>query len=504
MPNFARLMPRAWPLAIIAAWYLLCYFTNASTPSPQAPGWWSWWDQSQYYRATADLAHGRLVPENYWFGYPLLGVPFYGLMPRHPYLIPNLVLILMICGAFFAACRQVVGRVEAWLLIILFIALDPFLPATLVIPWNTLPAYATLYFSTYRLLFRQPVLRDFALCAWLTAVALLARPTEIFPLACVYLAGGFRLVDPRQRYAALTFFGLAAGSVAAICAALNFHLYGDWRSPYMITESSKFHRENIGLKAYQLLFDGTFLTGQAALPDMTTWSLCERFPLFLFCLPGAVWLVREKGWPTLGLPLAIIASVLFYLTYSTFANMPFFWTYSSYHYIWWIVPWLGLFTYLTVRRARTQLPPALFLATLLGPPLAFVLVAFGTKTVDSNLHFTSSYAEGNFVVDLVPSTTVQAQDIRLEFQTPPSYQGLGTSVAYDAKVTVSINGRRQSTMADYFMSQYGAVFDFSFLVHGLSLQPGDRVEICFGDTAPPVLAHAALLDITRRPWRFAR
>jgi hypothetical protein len=499
-------------LIVTALWFGIAYFSDPSVPGnrPDGPvGWLGWWDQGQYYKCTVDLAGGQLKPENYWFGYPLLGVPFYWLLPRQPYFIPNLILILVMVGSYFASCRHVVSRPEAWVLVVLFIFVEPFMHGSLIIPWNTLPAYAALYLSAYLLLFNRPTLAHFAWCALFSGEALFSRPTEIFPLATLYLVALFGLSGWPKRLAALTFFGLAAIAAAAISLGLNLHLYGQWSSPYMALESQKFHLDHYGLKAYQLFCDGRFLTGQGALPNMDSLSIGERFPVFLFCLPGLLYLTKTGGVPMWGLILAIGSSAAFYLTYSTFANTPYFWTYSSHHYIWWIIPWLGLVSYLSFRHARARLAPRLFLVTLLAPVLLFLLIGFKTKTIAASdsprqkLESTSSYADQTYTVDLVAPARMEALDLRLEFQTPPSYDGRGTSVVSDSKVKVWVNDQRQLTMPDYFMSQDGANFDFSFLIHGLALNPGDRIRVQFAETDQPTLIRASLLDVVFKLGRFS-
>jgi hypothetical protein len=79
-------------------------------------------------------------------GYPILGVPFYWLLPRHAYLIPNLAMVVAMVGIFYAACRHYMGRLEGLALVCVFIWFDSFLrDECLVIPWNTMPAYARFF-----------------------------------------------------------------------------------------------------------------------------------------------------------------------------------------------------------------------------------------------------------------------------------------------------------------------------------------------------------------------
>lgn len=495
-------------LLVTGVWYLHTYWRGGLTPdvNPLTPeGWWGWCDQGQYYKSTIELAHGQLKPNVYWLGYPLLGVPFYWLMPRHPYLIPNLAFVLIMVGAFFAACRHLMGRVEAWILVGFFIFSDElFRDICLIVPWNTMPAYATIYLATYLLLFRRPSMGSFALCAFMAGIALFARPTEIMPIALIYSFGLFNL-DGRRRLFALAFFGIALGMVAFATFSLNLYFYRRLSSPYMESLGTEFSAINFGPKIYQFFCDGAFLTGNAAYPrGSRTTQILERFPYFLLLLPGAIYLVRTRGYAPCGLLLAIIFTVAFYLSYNWDTSMALFWTYSCYHYIWWIMPWLAFVTYLSFRGAPFALSRFLYLAALAAPVLLYLVVGFKAVEVaasdnrENPVTLTTHYQDQVYTVDITSASYAGCiQDVRLQFVKSTSYWA--TEVATLLKVKLTVNGIEQRVPKDYAMSQDGQAYDFSFLVRNLNLREGDHVMIRFAQTNELTLTRASYRQIQFAP-----
>jgi hypothetical protein len=498
-------------LIVTGLWYGVSYLNSSDVPSLDphgAPGWWTWYDQGQYLKTTTELAHGELRPSVYWLGYPLLGAPFDWVMPRHPYFIPNLIMVVVLVGAFFLTCRHFMGRVEAWILVAVFIFFGDILrDKCLIIPWNTLPAYTAIYLSVYLLLITRPTLRGFVICASATGIALFSRPNEILPLTALYLFGLLRLEGRRRLWAFLA-FGVVLAVVGLATISINLYFYGHISSPYMGTESRKFGTANFGIKFYQLFCDGAFLTGNAVLPPGTrTTQILERFPYFLFLLPGTIALVQMRGLPACGLFLAIMATVGFYMTYSLVDNPPYFWTYGSYHYIWWIIPWLGFLSYLSFRQAPWLLPRKIYIAALLVPVAVYLVVGFKAVEVQSSdakenpLAVSTGYHDQTFSVNLTPASAPGViEDVRLHFSKPPPYAG--TYADTGAKVILDINGARKGgDSGDYCISGVGPDFDFSFLGKGLHLKQGDLIHIEFAQTPEPFLARASLLQVRFAPGR---
>jgi hypothetical protein len=500
-------------LVVTVIWYLFSYILNDSTPSVANPGWWVWWDQGHYYQTTSDLAHGELKPSVYWFGYPVLGAPFFRLFPRHPYLIANIALTLTMVGALYAACRVYLSRLEGVLIVYVFVWFDPFLrDECLIIPWNTLPAYAAFSLCIYLLILKPGPGRliDFKICAVVCGLAMFARPTEMLALACIYLFGLLRFKTWKEAAWAAGFLGCVGAVVAAVTFGLNYHFYQQLDSPYMGSESRKVTMTNFGLKLYQFVFDPEFLTGNGVVPPATrTVSLMTRYPEFLFIVPGALFLLRDRGWVAWGLILGIAIELGFYLCYSPFNNPPYAWSYGQWHYIGWVLPWLGFVTYLSIRQAFFRLPRLTFFSALLLPTFFACLVGFkavpvasATAQSDEGLHLQTNFEDGLYSMNLTVLAPCDIDEIRLLFLKPPSFNG--TEVANLSLMTVSVNRVDQPDMLQRSISQDGNTFHVSFLACGLKLKAGDAITIQFRVREAPELQEAQLVGVACAPAQSIR
>jgi len=499
-----------------AVWYLIAYYLNDATPS-LAPhgnvGWSVWWDQSQYLQTTSDLAHGQFKPSVYWFGYPILGVPFYWLLPRHPYLIPDLAMVTMLVGIFYASCCIYVSRLESLVLVYVFIWFDSFLrDECLVIPWNTLPAYAAFFLCIYLLILKPGPgrLADFAVCAIACGIAMFARPTEIVALGIIYLFGLAKLRTFREKVEAAGLIGAIAFLVGALTLGLNYYFYQRLGSPYLDGESGKASLRNYGLKLYQFLLDGEFLTGGSNLPpDARPPALLTRYPEFLLVIPGFLFLLKDRGWIAWGLIFGIAAELGIYLAYSPFNNAPYAWRYGQWHYIAWMLPWLGFAAYLSVRQAFFHLPRGLFFGVLLFPAFVACLIGFravplasATAQVGEDLRLETAYERDFYTVNLTVLKPCKIDDVRLLFRRPPAFDG--TDVTNLSLMTVSVNGAEKQDMIDRAASQEGNTWHFSFLAHGLTLKAGDKITIRFHVHESPELDQAQLVGVDFAPMQSIR
>lgn len=499
-----------WFLVVAGCWFVFFYVTGNDTPSLKPggqPGWLVWHDQGAYSQEAADLSQGALKHAEYWIGYPILAAPFWLIVPRHPFLVPDLLLVLVMAGAFFCSCRFFISRLEAWILVAIFIFFEPILrDKSLIIPWNTLPAFAAIYLCVYLLIFSPLTWRRVLISAAACFIAVFARPTEAVPLGAIFVLAVVGRKFPK-RWWAMALFVVALAGAAAVTAAMNFHMYGKFSSPYVQDESTKFSWSYPALKLYQLICDGTFLTGNSAFPkaDLQVGSILDRFPYFLLALPGVLYLIVTRGWGTLGLPAAIAGSVLFYLLYDPLNSPAYFWTYGSYHYFWWIIPWLAFLSYLSVRQAPFVLGRRVYWVALLAPVLLYALAGF--KAVET----AASDAGGGWITvatdyrNQVFTITVRAngdlgtvEDARVLFSKPPPY--FGSAVDSEDKLRVLVNGRDWSLPQDFMFSQQQAgPYDVAFLEHGLTLRKGDTLTLLFNTPMAPELQRVSLLHAQFSP-----
>jgi hypothetical protein len=420
---------------------------------------------------------------------------------------------LAMVWALYGSSRLYVSRLESVLIVYIFIWFDPFVrDECLIIPWNTMPAYAAFFLCIYLLILKPGPgrLLEFGVCAIACGVAMFARPTEFFALGIIYLFGLLRFKTCREAAWAAGFLGVTGAVVAAVTVGLNYYLYHQLGSPYLAEENGKLAVANIGWKVYQFIFDPEFLTGDGALPaDARTVSLLTRYPEFLLILPGVLFLLRDRGWIAWGLILGIAGELGFYFCYNPFNNPPYAWSYGQWHYVGWVLPWLGLITYLSVRRAVFQLSRPTFFVALLLPTVFACLVGFkavpvasATLQADDRLHLQTTFKGGLYTMDLTVLAPCDIDDIRLLFARPPSFNG--TEVANLSLMSVSVNGADEADMLRRSISQDGNTFHVSFLAQGLALKTGDKIAIQFRVPQAPELKEAQLVGIGYAPAQSIR
>ena len=345
----ARFMVLA--LTGLAILYLLAYLGHPVLPGNDlsAPiGWWGWWDQSQYLKCTAALAHGQLTQDTYWYplGYPLLGALFYHWTPRHAFLIPNLAFALGSTVLFYKIARRHLSPLETVLLLFIFFGFYPgMLQIALVEPWNTIPTLFLSYLIIFLVGFRQPsaqrVLAAFA-CVGLIFVC---RPGDALCLAAIPAIAILGL--PRWRTRTLV-AAVGAGIVAAFVVAVlftNHAVFGSWRTPYdRMQEEMGVASYSIAGKLFGLLIDGDtlFREPQAA--------LVRHFPWAILVLPGTVYLLFRYRTQALGVILSILATYALYFLYNDFWPSTVY-RYHTIHYLVWTVPPMALATYLGIKEA---------------------------------------------------------------------------------------------------------------------------------------------------------
>ena len=495
-------------LAIVTCfWYLTAYLLHPATPSnaPDGPlGWLASADQKLYYKTTVDLANGHLLPSVYWFGYPLLGAAFYWLLPRQPWLIPDLVLVLFMVGAFFASARLFMTRLEAWALVLIAIYADSILrDMSLVIPWNTMPEYAAFYICTYLLILTRATLPKCGICALFCGLAAYSRPTEAEFLGILYLSALFDFKDWTKRAWAAALLASTYAIAFGLTLASNLYFYHELSSPYIQGLSTRFNISNFPLKVYQFLLDGNILTEEGSVHPHSH-QILELYWPFIFIVPGSLFLWRIYRWKAVGLFGAIIGIFIYYILYNDDTNIPQFWTFCNPHYIWFVLPWLSLITYLSFRCAPWVLTRKAYVAALLFPLLLIGIMGYKPVTVASSssgqgtgLTLSATYAARTSTIRFTAPRRIDAEDIRITFKKTPSFHGTlsGTVEHFD----VTINGHPQLIGFDYYPSQSGSHFNLCFLVHGLHLETKDEVVVRLMDTDEPLVDEATIIGVTYAP-----
>jgi hypothetical protein len=362
-------------LLVLAIIYLIAYWMEPARPGASAAyplGWWGWWDQEHYWRCAADLAHGHLSAETYWYpvGYSLLGAPFYAMMPTHAFLIPDLALVLGIAAVFYRIATKFVSRTETVVGLALFIVFyRGVLAQTMVVPFNTLPTHLLSYIILLLVGFGRVTGRRVIYAAVCVGGLYWCRPGDAL---CLGLLLGFailRLPSWRVRIRVGLISALILMAFVACILLLNWSIFKTWKTPYEEnTANIGFGSYSLAKKAFALVID--------ARPgfQLENTSLISHFPWLVLVPAGLVLLLRKSGWNAVGVIITIAATYMIYFVYNDFWPTNIFY-YHLIHYLVWTVPLLALFAYIAVRDGWKDVAGRL---GLLLPFFALVPVCFLT------------------------------------------------------------------------------------------------------------------------------
>lgn len=375
----------AAPAALVlvaVAWYLSAYLRHPALPGtdPFHPeGWWGWWDQGKYLESAQAIANLDLQPEHHWYpwGYPLLGAPFLELAPGHAFLIPNLVCTMGILVLTTAIARRFLPHAEAVILAFLAVLAHPMVRDTLVVPWNTIPTHLLTYATIALLALDRPSLRSFGAAGALAGLIFACRPGDGVFLVPMFACAALERRDPMFVVRAAAWSLGGALPLVAGAAALNTWVFGGpLDNPYYeLTRQVGFDWAPAATKAWSLLVDGRPIYWEQA-P-----MLLARAPWIALCVPGAAFAVKEYGIRFAGVPLSMASCWLFYLGYNDFDPNSVF-QYNLVHYLSWTVPLLGLFAWLSFRRAFQALSWPVWATAMVVPVLLAALVDLRAVPID--------------------------------------------------------------------------------------------------------------------------
>lgn len=360
---------RAWRLpslvvlvgALLTAIYFLSYLSNPAVPGNHGRyplGWWGWWDQSQYLLSAQSFAHADFGASHHWypFGYALLGAPFVLISSSHPYLVPDLVCLLLTYAAFLVFAGTVgVGRRWAAMLFLLATCGNEILRAVWAEPWNTSLSCVLIWWLlalTARHLVRLPGTRRSRLaglfCIGLLVAAIPAtRPTDALLVAIWGIGAGVAAI----RLNAIRRTDLQAIACGVIIAGVPealiwLRIYGTHASQYMINSRVLgFDFSSLGWKTYLLL-----VTPRPWFPFGA--GIVQRLPWALPGLAGMLalpWIVRG----TSRMLLVVLACMITAYSLLFFAYVDLIpsglWRYNNIHYFKWALPGLALLAFLLLR-----------------------------------------------------------------------------------------------------------------------------------------------------------
>ncbi len=320
-------------LAVAYAWLYWQHPLNPGRTDPAARvGWWSWADQYKYLQSLQALADGRVAPDNYHYplGYPALGVPFVRWLPGHPFLVPDLLLVLGAAYCWWHLARRWLTPSVALLVGGVFcVTHRALIELTMVVPWNTVATQGLLLAGLGLTLARRDV-RGVAGLAALAGAAWWVRPIDALAFGPLLVGAVLRLPGWARRGAAAA-TGLAILGAAVVgMGLLNRGVFGTWRSPYEQAAFTMvgFFDYPLGMKLYWTFLDARPFFGE------TDTALLWRYPWLVLAVPGLVFLVAREGAAGCAVVGAIVLNWLLYLGYNDFFPSSFY-RFSLIHYVAW-------------------------------------------------------------------------------------------------------------------------------------------------------------------------
>jgi hypothetical protein len=307
-------------------------------------GWWGWFDQSKYLQSAQALARFDFSPAHHWYplGYALLGAPFVGMMPQHPFFFVDLAALLITYTAFNRfALRCDVALHWSVILFALACAADPVLFHEWVIPWNTSPLAAVMWLLLATAAAHIQGERHPAWLGALAAVVPMLRPTDVL-IAAVPVLASLAADLARHRLRARDVAVFIAGALLPLAAygALHLAIYGPRPSEYMRHSGEiGFSLHDLGLKAYLILVDPRAWIGGGE-------GLIRRCPWLILGIAGLLTALRRPI-PAM-LAAALVVHGIIYMSYVDLLPTS-FWRYGNVHYWTFTFPGFALLGFLLLR-----------------------------------------------------------------------------------------------------------------------------------------------------------
>jgi hypothetical protein len=320
--------------------------------NPAAPlGWWGWWDQGQYIKAARAFSDLNLASSEHWYPplYALLAAPFVHWLPANPFLILNVLCLLVVYGAFVRFAQRQVPWWLAHALFLVTIIADRTMFNQYIIPWTSTPA-AALLAITVCVLFdgQQPTsLRRLLLACALIGLVFLVRPLDaVFGSTLVMVAWASWVA--RDRFARLRTgqFGRTLGlsflmagvffSFVALQYLFNLVVHGGWSSPYEAVSLQ------LGLQPATLpqKFQALFLSGTPAYVESDS-GIAQHYPWMLGAVGALAWTLAAGTTALRALSVAIVVQWTLYFSYADLLPTN-IWRFHLIHYLKWSVPYLAL------------------------------------------------------------------------------------------------------------------------------------------------------------------
>ena len=362
---------------ILTAYYGLGTWHNQGRPGARAlypQGWWGWFDQGRYLRSVQAFARFDLRPGQHWYplGYPLLGAPFVGVLPRHPFLLVDLGCLLASFAGFVVFARRcgitTAAAVGAFLLGAIG---SESVRENWVVPWSTTPGCAATWLFLALCVghldasadeARNARRRRLVLAGLLAGLIPLFRPADLpMPAIGVTLMAWWSLRDRTWRAGdpVLLLFGMAVPMVPY--GLLYLRIYGPHPTPYMV--NSRW----IGLDFHELPMK-TVLLLVSPRPWFPSGSgLLARLPWMAAGFAGMLLLPSLRSRTARrGLTMLTVMMLAYMMLLFAYVDLlpSGLWSYKNVHYFKWMLPGIALLGTVFLRALLRGPRPAAVLALL--------------------------------------------------------------------------------------------------------------------------------------------
>jgi hypothetical protein len=460
--------------------YFISYLRYPATPgnlNQHFMGWFEWCDQGWYLKSAKAIAHWGLSPETYIYplGYPLLGVPFLKLLPRHPFLIPNLFFSVGIVLTFYASCRKLVSIAESSVLTFFLIIFSAFTNAkaisggllwfnSLIIPWNLIPVFFAAYLATWLLVFNKANFIRLWIVSLAIALAFFARPPDVLFLGIIYLAGLIDLKSAKEKIQGLMIFIFPCLFFLAIILISKWAIFHSLLSQYDINACNiGFSLHDLLFKFYLIFFDGSPICGFREL------MLIPQMPWLLLCIPGIIILARHTNAKSWFLMASIMLCLTIYISFNAQVPSSTF-NYHGYRYFMWVFPWLGLCAYLTLTsffkgiagwKTIVGILVGVLVALTIGWKESVVAtISPGVKQNVGEVYELYNLNSRRFSSEISLPILTLADGIKIVFSKVPS-RNMQVSAEWH-NFDLIVDGRKQVLYHDYNLYQSGDVVYVSF------------------------------------------
>ncbi|MBW2253883.1 MAG: hypothetical protein JRI25_04720, partial [Deltaproteobacteria bacterium] len=340
--TFYLLLVTCLVLLYVAAYLGFPAFPGNDLEAPD--GWWSWADQSRYRAAAEAIAAGAPIQESP-LGYPLLGAIFSRWMPNHLFFLPNLLFSVGSGVLFYEIVRRVVSRWEAILVLALVVVLTGLeLQVSLLVPWPSIPTQFLAYAMLVLFLQSPTSPNRVVLLAALDGLVLLFRPEDALVLGPLVVAAALRLDGVRERSKAMALAGAVLALSVAVGALLGRSVTGYWALPDLLPFPGALSFDRVAVTTYLVFLDGIPIY-RSLYP-----ALLERLPWMVLVIPGVLVAVQRLGrqvWAVVG--CGFLGILLFLVNPDTSPAV--LYARGQVHALAWVLPLVGLASYLTIRFA---------------------------------------------------------------------------------------------------------------------------------------------------------